>query len=1108
MAPNKRKKPPKQLKLREPVEPNQPPPNWRPGWFGSTADETAESSEQREAKRQKRDDSPFVGPRTDGGMPSPVGDKAWEVEEEEAEEEEDTAMRRAYQGASVYMQQFIDQKTTIMDYMLMHESTPALETPCECGQGMVSCFCNDCQHYTPSCVDCFIDFHRRNPWHWAQHWEDGTIVQRDITDLAALYIVTIGHATRSPVVCEEALNRLAPEAASSLTLVHTNGIHTTKVVYCDCHRNDGLSHFEKLLQSRIFPASVTRPRIGFTFEVLHDYHVLTLASKKSGYDFVAALQRKSTCFLPSEVHDIYRQFMRVYRVWSTAVAEKRAGLPYAMDKKFPNRRPQSMVVPCFTCPERGFNIDHETMESTPDRYIHLVQLSLSADGHFGLQRFKKVDDPDDLSMWTGRGFFPHAHEYNPYVVRVVKTSVEKSTCSDFKAIDLQNRLKFKGCDVTGVVGVECGRHSVFLAMVDLHKGERFTNVDFALARALRQYVSDLVPMQSLQAAKFFRRILMTYDVACVFYVHLRERFDENFADLAAIIDAMYLLVPKMHLYGHKEECRFKFALNFLAYAGRIHGEGIEPSWGETKQSGGSTRQMNPGHRHDRLNEYHNYWNWKKMEGTIKLLAKQLLLAIKRVDEKVSYFVNMSRVIGKTRVEKWAAQDDRAWVELSVAERKNWKSPYQLDTKKLISRDQVLRSLEDKELETLKKNDLSTGMSPTAKWINMGITTQVKQTKLRTLSKSKSTASEQDTEALRDELVKDLQEFRTYQLRDVPALEGLLAAVDRLDLSPENKILLLPSDILHNNVIKKLDINIQPKVDDPFSAAIRLGECGSIELQLRKGQANDAIENLCEVLIHGMLLTNTKNRHAQGVNQTTRAMKYIQRAMSKKGLWSGTYSHARRCILRLEGRTENADFPELRPRDMYTKNAVQSIGLGDGSITDSWIWTYGSLRDMDATQKQAFLDEVQRVRWFRARADMRRWIEEKEVLEEEFRRYIMACNRMADIWKEVSQVTPTDGSLKQALRGGSKSGYVVYALQKSRMFRRYAQEATNRFTKKDLDGGWPASGQTMWDYLDQRRPNVEIPWDEQREGDAEELEKMRLDIIRLFEKPDDEEVEAL
>ncbi|KAK1217927.1 hypothetical protein PQX77_019402 [Marasmius sp. AFHP31] len=1044
MAPNKRKKIPKQLKLHEPVEPNQPPPNWTTGWFGSTADATAEDSEQRETKRQKRDDSPFVRPPTDTGMPSPVGDKEWESQQEE--EKKETAMQRAYQGASVYMQQFIDQKTTIMDYMLLHESTPALETSCECGKGVVTCFCNDCQHYTPSCVGCFIDFHQRNPWHWAQHWEDGTIVQRDITDLATLHIVTIGHATHSPVICEEALNRVVPEAASRLTLVHTNGIHTTKVVY---------------------------------------------SSKKSGYDFVAALQRKSTCFLPSEVHDIYRQFMRVYRVWSTALAEKRAGLPYAMDKHFPNRRPQSMVVPCFTCPERGFNIDHETMDSTPDRYIHLVQLSLSADGHFGLQRFKKVNDPDDLSMWTGRGFFPHAHEYDPYVARVVKTSVEKSTCSDFKAIDLQNRLKFKGCDVTGVVGVECGRHSVFLAMVDLHKGERFTNVDFALARALHQYVSNLVSMQSFEAAKFFRRILMTYDVACVFYVHLRERFDENFADLAAIIDAMYLLVPKMHLYEHKEECRFKFALNFLAYAGRIHGEGIEPSWGETKQSGGSTRQMNPGHCHDRLNEYHNYWNWKKMEGTIRLLAKQLLIAIERVDEKVSHFVNMSRVIGKTRVEKWAAQEDRAWVELSVTERKNWKSPYQLDNKKLISRDQVLRSLEDKELETLKKNDLSTGMNPTSKWINMGITTQVKQTKLRTLLKSKSSASKQDTEALRDELVKDLQEFRTLQLRDVPALEGLLAAVDRLDLSPENEILLLPSDILHKDVVKRLDINIQPKVDDPFSAAIRLGECGFIELQLRKGQANDAIENLCEVLIHGMLLTDTKNRHAQGVNQTTRAMKYIQRAMSKKGLWSGTYSHARRCILRLEGKTENVDFPELRPRDMYTKNA-----------------TYGSLRDMDDTQKQAFLDEVQRVRWFRARADMWRWIEEKEILEEEFRRYIVACKRMADIWEKVSQATPTDGSLKQALIGGSKSGYVVYALQKSRMFRRYAQEATSHFTEKDLGGGWPTSGQTMWDYLDQRRPNVEIPWDEQREGDPEELEKLRSDIIRLFEKPDDEEIETL
>lgn len=46
------------------------------------------------------------------------------------------------------------------------------------------------------------------------------------------------------------------------------------------------------------------------------------------------------------------------------------------------------------------------------------------DGHFGLQRFSKVDDPDDVSLLQGTGFFPPDPEYNEYVRNVVAYSDE------------------------------------------------------------------------------------------------------------------------------------------------------------------------------------------------------------------------------------------------------------------------------------------------------------------------------------------------------------------------------------------------------------------------------------------------------------------------------------------------------------------------------------------------------------------------------------------------------------------------------------------------------------------------------------------------------------
>ncbi|KAF8963730.1 hypothetical protein BDZ97DRAFT_1637389, partial [Flammula alnicola] len=108
------------------------------------------------------------------------------------------------------------------------------------------------------------------------------------------------------------------------------------------------------------------------------------------------------------------------------------------------------------------------------------------------------------------------------------------------------------------------------------------------------------------------RILVTYDVACQYFIHLKSRFLLSFAALAPLIDIVNMLVPKKHLDGHKEDCRYRFSLNYTKGSGRSHGEGVEVSWSESKQAGASTRQMNHGHRHDTLNDLHNDWNWCKI----------------------------------------------------------------------------------------------------------------------------------------------------------------------------------------------------------------------------------------------------------------------------------------------------------------------------------------------------------------------------------------------------------------------------------------------------------------------------------------------------------------
>lgn len=51
--------------------------------------------------------------------------------------------------------------------------------------------------------------------------------------------------------------------------------------------------------------------------------------------------------------------------------------------------------------------------------------------------------------------------------------LQKCTCSDLKAVRMQNIAKFKNSVISGVVAVQCARHGFFMpgGMVDLKRGE-------------------------------------------------------------------------------------------------------------------------------------------------------------------------------------------------------------------------------------------------------------------------------------------------------------------------------------------------------------------------------------------------------------------------------------------------------------------------------------------------------------------------------------------------------------------------------------------------------------------------------------------------------------
>lgn len=127
----------------------------------------------------------------------------------------------------------------------------------------------------------------------------------------------------------------------------------------------------------------------------------------------------------------------------------------------------------------------------------------------------------------------------------------------------------------------------------------FSHVDYAFAAALRGCPR--------------LRVVLTYDVGCQYTINLVQRFIKHFPDLADRIDLVTVRVPKMHILGHKYDCMLRYSLSYTTGVGQSHGETVEHPWAENNQAGISTREMNPGARHDTLNDLHGFWNWVKVQ---------------------------------------------------------------------------------------------------------------------------------------------------------------------------------------------------------------------------------------------------------------------------------------------------------------------------------------------------------------------------------------------------------------------------------------------------------------------------------------------------------------
>jgi len=180
---------------------------------------------------------------------------------------------------------------------------------------------------------------------------------------------------------------------------------------------------------------------------------------------------------------------------------------------------------------------------------------------------------------------------------------QRSRCNNHKAVNQANANR-RNLEATGIGATACARHGCFCphSVVDFQKGERQMNMDYSLCQAVAHTAKDIP------------QILVLYDIACQYGVHLEERITRN--PYLHLPDALQIIkgIGVWHVHGHIAECFPRYYPAFIPGTGDVDGEILETLWSHLNLISGSTRGMSASHRREVLDDHMNDSNWKKLIG--------------------------------------------------------------------------------------------------------------------------------------------------------------------------------------------------------------------------------------------------------------------------------------------------------------------------------------------------------------------------------------------------------------------------------------------------------------------------------------------------------------
>ncbi|KAI0953076.1 hypothetical protein AcW1_007395 [Taiwanofungus camphoratus] len=302
-----------------------------------------------------------------------------------------------------------------------------------------------------------------------------------------------------------------------------------------------------------------------------------------------------------------------------------------------------------------------------------------------------------------------------------------------------------------------------------------------------------------------------------------------------------------HVHGHQDACFIRYSPSFIPDAGLVDGEILETLWSSLNKVSSSTRGMATSHRKEVLNQHMNDSNWKKIINTMSSLQRKYK-NIKPIltDTKRSYQA-MEASIDPTLLVQWKQQMGKAQQHRLKGE----------------------KAMDVFDVELRKGKCIGMQLKPFL--FNIGLhSSALSQANIQLRLAEKEPHLDQD-------LGEEWDVTEMDNPFEVPSSQGVNPEVEA-----EYSSLSLPST---TGVDRCCQAGLQVLLQQ--------------EMDLREGQANDALHQIQIAIGQKSFLFCTKVRHAKSQQRKTRAWQNVNTIDKTLQHHARVYSKARKALVLLE-----------------------------------------------------------------------------------------------------------------------------------------------------------------------------------------------------------------